>query len=92
MQAEAQCLSDVRAAVAPFGVRGTDYLTALEYLAGLTRIMDGGGGGGGAVRGVEAAADGGGSVILVPSSAVDVMRHVLNLPEALGLGGGVARG
>lgn len=83
MQAEGQSLSDVRAAVAPFGVRGTDYLTALEYLSGLTRLMErpeGGAGGGGEGGGGE-----GGRVVLVPSSAVDVMKHVLNLPDALGM-------
>lgn len=59
--AEAQCLADIRAAVAPHGVRGVDYLTAVEYLNSLARLSGG-------------SAD---KVVLVPMDSVDVMERVL---------------
>lgn len=60
-QAEAQCLADIRTAVSPHGVRGVDYLTAVEYLNSLARLSSG-------------VAD---KVVLVPMESVDVMERVL---------------
>ena len=78
VQAEGQCLTDMRAAVSPFGVRGTDYLTTIEYLGGLSKVMDGA-----SVEGVGGLRDASGSeasrVVLVPSTAVDVMKQLLSL-------------
>jgi regulator of protease activity HflC (stomatin/prohibitin superfamily) len=59
--AEAQCLSDIRAATSPYNVRGVDYLTAVEYLNTLARVTAGNSS----------------KVVLVPMDSVDVMEHVL---------------
>lgn len=60
--AEALCLADIRTAVAPYGVRGVDYLTAIEYLNSLSRMTGGRGD----------------NVVFVPMESVDVMAHVLS--------------
>ncbi|RYG52776.1 SPFH/Band 7/PHB domain protein [archaeon] len=64
--AEAQCLTDIRNAVAPFSVRGVDYLSTVEYLNSLARLTAGSGS----------------KVVLVPSESVDVMSHVLSMKKA----------
>lgn len=78
--AEAQCLGDIRSAVAPHGARGTDYLTAVEYLTSLGRLtgspsvsMDGSGAGSGSGdRGSRAS-----KAVLVPVDTMDVLGTVL---------------
>jgi len=66
--AEAQCLEDIRAAVAPFRVRGVDYLTSVEYLNSLARLTSG-----------PSTRENQSKVVLVPVDTVDVMGTVLNL-------------
>lgn len=78
--AEAQCLADIRAAVAPHGARGTDYLTAVEYLTSLGRLTGGpstGDGGAGERSGGRAS-----KAVLVPVDTMDVLGTVLAAAKA----------
>jgi regulator of protease activity HflC (stomatin/prohibitin superfamily) len=83
--AEATCLSDVRAAVAPYSVKGVEYLATVEYLNTLAQLTTG--------RSER--------VVMVPAEAMDVMNTVMQMATGVsglpvpsdggaGVGGGAA--
>lgn len=59
--AEAQCLADIRSSVSSYGMRGTDYLSAVEYLNTLSRLTS----------------QGADKVVMVPVESMDILATVL---------------
>jgi len=77
--AEASCLSDVRGAVSPYGIRGVDYLTCIEYLNSLARLTSSSSAAAtGPSRGTAAPSASSAKVVMVPVDTLDVMAAVMS--------------